>query len=120
METGAEHRALEGEPEQEEEEGAAELLDSLYCVACDKLFRTEGAKVILNICLLLYLGIALETKIFPVYLIFCRSFCIFCIVRILILMVSSIRYHLLHLPACFQCWGSFIISFGSGSLAPKS
>ncbi len=57
LEEGAEHHALEGEPEQEEEEGAAELLDSLYCVACDKLFRTEGAKVILNTCRLLNLSI---------------------------------------------------------------
>jgi hypothetical protein len=60
LEKGAE-LALDGELE-EEEDGAAELLDSLYCVACDKLFRTEGAKVMLSTCLLLYLGIPLETS----------------------------------------------------------
>ena len=28
-----------------EEEEDTEMLDNLYCVVCDKLFRTEGAKV---------------------------------------------------------------------------
>jgi hypothetical protein len=99
LEKDAEHHTLEGEPEQEEEEGAAELLDSLYCVACDKLFRTEGAKVMSDTCLLLYLGILLETS--WIYLViyslpyFLSSFCLFLlfsqrIVRILIL-ISSIR-----------------------------
>jgi hypothetical protein len=31
----------------EDIEEDTELLDKLYCVACDKLFKTEGAKVLL-------------------------------------------------------------------------
>jgi hypothetical protein len=32
-------------PDGEDNEEDAEMLDKLYCVACDKLFKTEGAKV---------------------------------------------------------------------------